>query len=122
MAFREFLDFKDSALKIPADPRDIARPVFESISHLYEEYLRFGGFPVVVLKASAAEKAMALDEGKVFENSIFQSFRLKGEVAYYERKKGAEIDFLIVTRYCRMPECLLLLDLINNFALNCLLR
>src|SRR4030042_451962 len=61
LTFREFLDFKDSALKIPENPQDITRPVFESISPLYGEYLRFGGFPGVVLKTSAAEKAMALD-------------------------------------------------------------
>jgi hypothetical protein len=197
LTFREFLDFKDSALKIPADPGDIAPPAFESVAPLYDEYLRFGGFPGVVLKASAAEKAMALDdifksyfqwevlqlgdfrknavirdlavllaqrvgskldiqkiskelgitrptlyeylaflegtffislirplasgknseirkspkvylcdtglanrlagldEGIIFENSIFQNLRIKGEIAYYERKNGAEIDFLL---------------------------
>jgi predicted AAA+ superfamily ATPase len=36
-----------------------------------------------------------LDEGRIFENSIFQSLRTKGEIAYYERKNGAEIDFLL---------------------------
>jgi len=197
LTFREFLDFKDSALKIPENPRDIARPVFESISPLYDEYLRFGGFPGVVLKTSAAEKAMALDdiftsyfqwevlqlgdfrknaiirdlivllaqrvgskldiqkiskelgitrptlyeylaflegtffiklirpqasgknseirkspkvylcdtglanrlanldEGRIFENSIYQNLRPKGKITYYERKNGAEIDFLL---------------------------
>jgi predicted AAA+ superfamily ATPase len=49
-------------LKIPDDPQDIARPVYETISPLYDEYLRFGGFPGVVLKTSASEKARALDE------------------------------------------------------------
>jgi predicted AAA+ superfamily ATPase len=197
LTFREFLVFKDSALKIPENPRDIARPVFESISPLYDEYLRFGGFPGVVLKTNAPEKTMALDdiftsyfqwevlqfgdfrknamirdlivllaqrigskldiqkvskelgitrptlyeylaflegtffiklirpyasgknseirkspkvylcdtglanrlanldEGRVFENSIYQNLRQKGEVAFYERKNGAEIDFLL---------------------------
>jgi uncharacterized protein len=197
LTFREFLVFKDSALKIPENPRDITRPVFESISPLYDEYLRFGGFPGVVLKTNAPEKAMALDdiftsyfqwevlqlgdfrknamirdlivllaqrigskldiqkiskelgitrptlyeylsflegtffiklirpyargknseirkspkvylcdtglalrlanldEGRIFENSIFQNLRQKGEIAFYERKNGAEIDFLL---------------------------
>ena len=197
LTFREFLDFKDSVLKIPENPREIARPVLESISPLYDEYLRFGGFPGVVLKTSAAEKAMALDdifssyfqwevlqlgdfrknavirdlivllaqrvgskldiqkiskeigitrptlyeylsflegtffiklirpyargkdseirkspkvylcdtglanrlanldEGRIFENSVFQNLRIKGEIRYYERKNGAEIDFLL---------------------------
>jgi hypothetical protein len=197
LTFKEFLVFKDSALKIPDNPRDIVRPVFESISLLYDEYLRFGGFPGVVLKTSAAEKTMALDEiftsyfqwevfhlgdfrknaiirdlivllaqrigskvdvqkiskelgvtrptlyeyfaflegtffiklvrpyarginseirkspkvflcdtglarrlaapeeGRIFENSIFQNLRPKGGIAYYEKKNGAEIDFLL---------------------------
>jgi len=197
LTFREFLVFKDSVLKIPENPRDIARPMFESISPLYDEYLRFGGFPGVVLKTNAAEKAMALDdifisyfqwevlqlgdfrknavirdlivllaqrigskldiqkiskelgitrptlyeylsflegtffiklvrpyargknseirkspkvylcdtglanrlvnpdEGRIFENLIFQNLRFRGEIAYYEKKNGAEIDFLL---------------------------
>jgi predicted AAA+ superfamily ATPase len=197
LTFGEFLIFKDSPLKIPGNPRDIARPVFKSISLLYDEYLRFGGFPGVVLKTNAAEKSMALDdiftsyfqwevlqlgdfrkntvirdlilllaqrigskldiqkisrelgisrptlyeylsflegtffiklirpyargkdseirkspkvylcdtglanrlaqldEGRIFENSIFQNLRIKGEIAYYEKKNGAEIDFLL---------------------------
>lgn len=197
LTFREFLVFKDSALRIPENPRDIARPVFESISPLYDEYVRFGGFPGVVLKTSMLEKTRALDdiftsyfqweilqlgdfrkneiirdlivllaqrisskldiqkiskelgitrptlyeylsflegtffiklirpyarsknseirrspklylcdtglanrlanldEGRIFENSIYQNLRPKGEIAYYERKNGAEIDFLL---------------------------
>src|SRR4030065_685826 len=193
----EFLFFKDSALKIPENPWDITRPVFESISPLYDEYLRFGGFPGVVLKTNASEKAMALDdiftsyfqwevlqlgdfrknamirdlivllaqrvgskldiqkiskelgitrptlyeylaflegtffiklirpytrsrnseirkshkvylcdtglanrlanldEGRIFATSLFQNLRIKGEIEYYERKNGAEIDFLL---------------------------
>jgi predicted AAA+ superfamily ATPase len=197
LTFREFLIFKDSALKLPENPRDVTLPVFESISLLYEEYLRFGGFPGVVLKTSPAEKTRALDdiftsyfqwevlqlgdfrknavirdliillaqrigskvdiqkisrelgitrptiyeylsflegtflvklirphtsnrnseirkspkvylcdsglanhlanleEGRIFENAIFQNLRMKGKIAYYERKNGAEIDFLL---------------------------
>jgi len=197
LTFREFLVFRDSTLRIPENPRDITRPIFESISLLYDEYLRFGGFPGVVSKTSIAEKQRALDdiftsyfqweilnlgdfrknemirdliillaqrigskldiqkiskelgvtrptlyeylsflegtffiklirpytksknseirkspkvylcdtglanrlanldEGRIFENSIFQNLRTKGEMAYYERKNGAEIDFLL---------------------------
>lgn len=197
LTFREFLVFRDSTLRIPENPRDITRPIFESISLLYDEYLRFGGFPGVVSKTSIAEKQRALDdiftsyfqweilnlgdfrknemirdliillaqrigskldiqkiskelgvtrptlyeylsflegtffiklirpytksknseirkspkvylcdtglanrlanldEGRIFENSIFQNLRAKGEMAYYERKNGAEIDFLL---------------------------
>src|SRR4030065_1179363 len=89
LTFREFLDFKDSALKIPENAREIARPVFESISPLYDEYLRFRGFPGVVLKTSAAENAMALDD-------IFPSY-LQWEVLQLgDFRKNAMIRDLIV--------------------------
>lgn len=32
--------------------------------------------------------------GQVFENTIFHQLRLKGEVKYYQRKNGVEIDFI----------------------------
>jgi len=197
LTFREFLSFKGSAFDIPGNPRAITRPAFEAISPLYDEYLRYGGFPGVVLKTSVPEKAMvlddiftsyfqwevlqlgdfrknavirdlivllaqrvgskldiqkiskelgitrptlyeylaflegtffiklvrpqargrnseirkspkvyfcdtglanrlaSLDEGRIFENSVFQNLRVKGEIHYYERKNGAEIDFLL---------------------------
>src|SRR4030042_101574 len=89
LTFREFLDFKDSALKIPENAREIARPVFESISPLYDEYLRFGGFPGVVLKTSAAEKAMALDD-------IFTSYFQWEVLQLGDFRKNAMIRDLIV--------------------------
>lgn len=197
LTFSEFLSFKDSPLKLPGDPREISRPIYESISPLYDEYVRFGGFPGVVLKSTAAEKERALDEiftsffqleiiqlgdfrknqivrdlmlllaqrigslldiqkiskelritrptlyaylaflegtfyikmirpfstqrnseirkmpkvylcdsglagrlarleeGRLFENSIFQNLRQKGEIGFYRRKNGVEIDFIL---------------------------
>jgi predicted AAA+ superfamily ATPase len=35
------------------------------------------------------------DDGRIFENSVFQNLCIKGEIRYYERKNGAEIDFLL---------------------------
>lgn len=32
--------------------------------------------------------------GSVFENAIYQKLRLKGEVKYYQRKSGVEVDFI----------------------------
>jgi len=29
------------------------------------------------------------------ENSVFQNLRLKGELNYYQRKSGTEIDFIL---------------------------
>ncbi|MGA1796368.1 MAG: ATP-binding protein [bacterium] len=67
LSFKEFLIFKDSALNIPERADKITRPIFDTISPLYDEYIVFGGFPGVVLKNSADEKKMALNE-------IFSSF------------------------------------------------
>ena len=36
-----------------------------------------------------------LDEGHIFENSVFQNLRAKGELNYYQRKSGVEIDFIL---------------------------
>lgn len=35
-----------------------------------------------------------LDDGTLFENSIFQHLIAKGEVNYYQKKSGVEIDFI----------------------------
>ena len=197
LTFAEFLTFKGSKINIPSDPKLITKPVFDTISNLYEEYLLFGGFPEVVLKESIEEKKRCLedifssffqmevlklgdfrknkiirdlimilmerigfkldmqklskelgisrttlynyisfleatyfiylvkpfsktkdveirkipkvylcdsglanhfariDEGRLFENNVFQNLRVKGEVNYYQRKSGVEIDFIL---------------------------
>jgi len=200
LTFREFISFKQAPFKIPRVP-DITMPVFNTISRLYDEYIRYGGFPEVVLKDSAREKAKALediftsffqlevlqlgdfrrnevirdlmlllmqstgskmdiqkisrdleisrptlyaylaflegtyfiktvrpfskgrstevrkmpkvyvcdtglanhfaklDEGHLFENSIFQNLRIKGDLNYYQRKSGVGIDFILDKKY-----------------------
>lgn len=197
LTFREFLTFKKATFKIPDKAADITKPVFDIVDRLYDEYLRYGGFPGVVLKNTAREKAKALEdiftsffqlevlqlgdfrrnevirdlmllllqnigskidiqrisrdlkisrpsvydyisflegtyfiktirpfskgrstelrkmpkvyacdtglanhfarlsEGHVFENSVFQNLRVKGELNYYQRKSGVEIDFVL---------------------------
>lgn len=35
------------------------------------------------------------DWGKVFENAVYNQLRTRGEVKYYQRKSGAEIDFVV---------------------------
>lgn len=67
LCFSEFLLFKGSSLRIPEDVRHITQPIFDEISLLYDEYIKFGGFPGVVLKTNVQEKKKALEE-------IFQSF------------------------------------------------
>jgi hypothetical protein len=36
-----------------------------------------------------------INEGQLFENNVFQNLKLKGEVNYYQKKTGAEIDFIL---------------------------
>ena len=197
LCFSEFLLFKGSSLRIPEDVRHITQPIFDEISLLYDEYIKFGGFPGVVLKTNVQEKKKALEEifssffqleilqlgdfrrneairdlmlllmqrlgskldiqkisrelgisrptlgeyisflegtyfiktirpfskgrnseirkmpkvylcdtgianhfanldmGSLFENSVFQNLRPKGKLNYYQRKSGAEIDFIL---------------------------
>lgn len=35
--------------------------------------------------------------GNLFENSVFQTLRLKGELNYYQRKSGADPDLKVIT-------------------------
>ncbi len=67
LSFPEFLLFKDSPFKLPENPRDVTRAIFDAISPVYEEYVLYGGFPQVVLKTSVEEKKKSLEE-------IFSSF------------------------------------------------
>ena len=197
LTFREFLALKGIKRQLPANARDITRPVFSALDRYYDEYLMFGGFPGVVQKESVEEKKMALEEifssyfhlevrqlgdfrkidsirdlmfllmqrtgsrldvqklskelgvaretvynylsflentyfiklirpfsrnrdielrsqpkfylcdsglvnqfarvdkGALFENAVFSALRLKGELNYYQRKSGVEIDFIL---------------------------
>jgi predicted AAA+ superfamily ATPase len=36
-----------------------------------------------------------VDRGNLFENSVFQNLRLKGDLRYFQRKSGAELDFIL---------------------------
>lgn len=42
-----------------------------------------------------ANQFAKLDDGRLFENSVFQNIRQKGEVNYYQRKSGVEVDFIL---------------------------
>ena len=197
LTFREFLGFKGSAFRIHGADATVTKPVFAAIDRLYEEYMRYGGFPEIVLKEDGREKAKALDdvftsffqlevlqfsdfrrndvvrdlmlllmqstgskldiqrlsrdlkvsrlaltgylaflegtyfiktvrpfskgrsteirkmpkvyvcdtglvnhfarldEGHIFENSVFQNLRARGELNYYQRKSGVELDFIL---------------------------
>ena len=42
-----------------------------------------------------ARKISDLTQGQIFENCIFHSLRLRGNVSFYRKKSGAEIDFIL---------------------------
>ncbi|MFQ6069311.1 MAG: ATP-binding protein [Candidatus Aminicenantales bacterium] len=50
---------------------------------------------VYLCDSGLANHLAKLDMGRLFENSVFQNLRLKGEINYYQRKSGAEIDFIL---------------------------
>jgi predicted AAA+ superfamily ATPase len=52
--------------------------------------------PKVYLCDSGLSNHLAkLDPGVLFENTIFQNLRQKGELNYYQKKSGIEIDFIL---------------------------
>ena len=40
-----------------------------------------------------------VSDGALFENAVFAALRKKGEVNYYQRKSGVEIDFILEKKY-----------------------
>lgn len=50
---------------------------------------------VYLCDTGLANHLVKLDFGLLFENSIFQNLRQKGELNYYKKKKGIEIDFIL---------------------------
>jgi hypothetical protein len=89
LSFREFLEFKDSPLRLPRLASELPRPLFETAASLYDEYLAYGGFPGVVLKAGAEEKNRALDE-------IFTSFYQQEVVGWGDFRKNEIVRDLIL--------------------------
>lgn len=65
--FAEFLQFKESSIRIPRRPETVPKPLYETIASFYDEYILYGGFPGVVLKQTVDEKLRSLEE-------IFTSF------------------------------------------------
>lgn len=65
--FKEFLLLKGEKIIIPSKNQKITKTIFNTFSKFYEEYLKFGGFPGVIIKKTFSEKKMAL-------NDIFTSY------------------------------------------------
>jgi len=50
---------------------------------------------VYVCDSGLANNLSQLSRGALFEQAVFQNLRLKGEINYYQRKSGPEIDFIL---------------------------
>ncbi len=50
---------------------------------------------VYVCDCGLANCIAKIPAGSLFENSVFQNLRPKGSLNYYQRKSGAEIDFIV---------------------------
>ncbi len=50
---------------------------------------------VYVCDSGIANHFAKLDEGHIFENSVFQNLQTKGGLNYYQTKSGCEIDFIL---------------------------
>ncbi len=91
LTFREFLIFKGL---LPPDSEGIRRAlrserVRANVESLFEEYMRFGGFPEVVLAGSEEEKRMLLKE-------MFVSFYQKEVLGLAGFRKNRELMNLML--------------------------
>ncbi len=50
---------------------------------------------IYVCDSGLANYLASLNQGQLFEQNIFQILRQKGELNYYQRKNGQEIDFIL---------------------------
>jgi len=62
LSFREYLQFKDSSLKIPDSAGNIPESLYNAIALEYDEYLTYGGFPGVVLQESVPAKIKSIED------------------------------------------------------------
>lgn len=98
--FSEFLCFKQSAIKMPAVESVPTRAICERLDGYYEEYLRYGGFPGVVLKEIVREKEQMLDDifTSYFQMEVKQLGDFKKTVAIRDlmlllmERCGAKLD------------------------------
>jgi len=65
LTFREFLVFKKSSFKIPKNEAAVTKTIFDAIDRLYEEYMRYGGFPEIVLKEDTKEKRSCINSKSI---------------------------------------------------------
>lgn len=54
---------------------------------------------VYVCDTGLANHFTRLAAGHIFENSVFLNLRIQGEINYYQKKSGVEIDFILDKKY-----------------------
>jgi hypothetical protein len=72
--FRELLRFR--GIEVPAEPRRVGTP--PEIEHALLDYLRWGGYPEVVLSGSEERKEVLLKQ--YFEDLLFKDVALRHEI------------------------------------------
>ena len=50
---------------------------------------------VYLCDSGLTNRLARIDDGRVFENAIYQQLRSQGEVKYYQRQSGVEVDFIV---------------------------
>lgn len=88
LSFAEFLRFKNSPLILPKN-QSISAVLWQSFQPLWQEYLRFGAFPAVILAKNREQKQLELNE-------IFTAYFQKEVNQLADFKKTSLIRDLII--------------------------
>src|SRR3989344_7680925 len=87
--FNEFLRLKGEQRRISSSSKSISGAIFTTFDTLYDEFLKFGGFPGVVAKENFEEKKKAL-------NDVFSSYFQLEVVQLSDFRKTAVIRDLML--------------------------
>lgn len=88
--FSEFLRFKQPSIEMSVIESAPTRAISARLDGYYEEYLRYGGFPGVVLKESVREKEQMLDD--IFTSYFQMEVKQLGDF----KKTGAIRDLMLL--------------------------
>jgi len=118
-SFREFLKARDPRFDMEAIREPVPGGIHEALDRHYEEYLRFGGFPGVVVKDSAQEKRMMLEDifSAYFQLEVrqFGDFRKTGVVRdlmlLLMERTGAKLDVQKLAKELRVAR-----ETISNYV------
>ncbi len=98
--FNEFLRLKGEQIRVSSAPKNMSEAIFQALDRLYDEFLKFGGFPGVVAKENFEEKKKALNDGfsSYFQLEIVQlsDFRktaiIRDLMLLLMQRAGSKID------------------------------